>query len=139
MNRSAARQHVEPVIRIMVIGDVSLVRKTLGAIFDEEVDLTVVAEAADGESALVMTRCCQPDVILVDMCMSKLNSMQATRNIRAEMPAIPVIALSLNEEPVVRLEMRKAGVTTFIARPNIPSMLCATIRALAHQSVSTAH
>jgi DNA-binding NarL/FixJ family response regulator len=117
----------------MVVDDSKLVREMLCAIIDDDIDLTVVAEAADGESALATARFSQPDVILLKTCMPTLNGIQ-TRKIHAEMPRTPIIAVSLDDEPVVRLEMRAAGVTTFIARNNIQSTLCATIRAIAHQA-----
>jgi DNA-binding NarL/FixJ family response regulator len=84
-------------IRVLLVADHQIMREGLRNIIEEQADLEVVAEAADGEMAVEAARQFQPDVVIMDMNMPKMNGLEATRQIKAEFPQITVIGLSMHE------------------------------------------
>ena len=69
------------VIRVLLADDDRLVRSGLRALLEAESDITVVGEAADGREAIDRARTLQPDVILIDVRMPRLDGVSATREI----------------------------------------------------------
>ncbi len=85
-------------IRTLLVDDHSVMREGLVAMLEDEVDIDVVGEAADGEQALVLARRLRPDIVLMDFSMPGMDGVAATRAIRDEMPETRVIGLSMYPE-----------------------------------------
>lgn len=86
----------------MLVDDHDVVRSGLSAFLAAFDDLEMVGEARDGEEAIQLCQSIQPDVILMDMVMPKLDGASATRAIRQKFPHIQVIALtSFKEDELV--------------------------------------
>lgn len=83
-----------PPIRILIAEDHAVVRQGFAAIIDIESDMEVVAEAKDGQQAVNYYRMHQPDVVLMDLQMPKLDGTAAITQIRAEFPAARIIILT---------------------------------------------
>jgi NarL family two-component system response regulator LiaR len=75
-------------IRVMIVDDHDVVRRGLAAFLKSKVDLELVGEASDGEAALHTCDRVQPDVILMDLVMPKMNGAAATRAIRERHPNV---------------------------------------------------
>ena len=80
-------------IKILLADDHKLLREGLRALIEEQRNMTVVAEAEDGRSAVRLAAKLSPDIIVMDISMPGLNGIDATRRIAAESPGIKVIAL----------------------------------------------
>jgi len=92
-------------IRVLLADDHTLFREGLRALFASEGDIEVVGEACDGEEAARKASELRPDVVVMDILMPVLNGIEATRRIRAALPDVKVLVLSMydDEEHVQRL------------------------------------
>jgi DNA-binding NarL/FixJ family response regulator len=103
-------------------------REGLRSIIEEQADVEVAGEAADGLMAVKVTRDLRPDVVIMDVNMPRLNGLEATRQIKAEFPQITVIALSMHEDEKMTAPMLAAGASAYVSKGRTCEMLCATIR-----------
>jgi DNA-binding NarL/FixJ family response regulator len=92
-------------IRVLLADDHTLFREGLRALFASEEDIEVVGEARDGEEAVREASELRPDVVVMDILMPGTNGIEATRRIRAALPDVKVLVLSMydDEEHVQRL------------------------------------
>ncbi|MED3816324.1 response regulator transcription factor [Priestia aryabhattai] len=81
-------------IRIVLADDQAIVRQGLKYIIDSQADMEVIGEAADGETAVVVTKDTIPDVILMDIQMPNGTGIEATQRIVELMPCIKVVLLT---------------------------------------------
>ena len=83
-----------PTIRVLLVDDHAVVRSGLSFFLSTTDDIEVVGEAADGEQALRLCAQLQPDVVLMDMVMPRMDGFTAMQQIRQRYPAIRVLALT---------------------------------------------
>ncbi len=116
----------------------SFMRRSL----EREIDLVLVAEAADGEQAVQLAQRLKPDVVLMDIDLLGVDGLEATRRITAELPRTKVIVLgALNGESYRNLAAR-LGAEAFLAKSApIPELLSAIrqghLRTLCHQMIDS--
>lgn len=84
-------------IRVLLVDDHSVIRMGLATLLGLREDLTVVAEAEDGEQAVAQYRAAQPDVVLMDVRMPKMDGVESLKAIRAEWPQARVLMLTTSE------------------------------------------
>jgi DNA-binding NarL/FixJ family response regulator len=75
-----------------------------------------VEEAADGETAVRMASSRPPDVVLMDLTMPRMNGLEATRRIKAHSPDLPVIILTVHDDPSYERTARAAGADDFLLK-----------------------
>ena len=123
-------------IRVMLVDDHAVVRSGLSAFLFAYDDLELVAEASDGAEAVRLCARTQPDVILMDLIMPRMDGATATRVIREQYPAIEVLVLtSFKEENLVQ-DALKAGAIGYLLKNVTASELAQAIRA-AHRGSPT--
>jgi PAS domain S-box-containing protein len=115
-------------IRLLLVDDHAVVRQGLAALLAEEPDLHIVAEASNGLEAVEITRQVCPDIVLMDFSMPKMDGVEATRIIRAEMPNAKVIGLSMYEEADRAAAMIGAGAFAYLTKSGEFEDLIDTIR-----------
>jgi NarL family two-component system response regulator LiaR len=113
----------------MVVDDHDVVRRGLAAFLKSKVDLELVGEASDGEDALHTCDQVQPDVILMDLVMPKMNGAAATRAIRERHPNVQVIALTSFQEKKLVHEALQAGAISYLLKNVSVDDLAEAIRA----------
>lgn len=119
-------------IRVLLVDDHAMLRKGIALLLGEEPDITVVGEAGDGEEAIVQVRALQPDVVIMDITMPRLNGIEATRQIVAESPHSKVIALSIHSAKRFVDDMLKAGAAGYLLKESVPEELVRGIRTVMH-------
>jgi DNA-binding NarL/FixJ family response regulator len=103
-------------IRIVFVDDHKIMRKGLIQLISNQAEIQVVGEAADGREAIEKARQLKPNVMVMDVSMPLMDGIEATRHIKAEMPHIRIIGLSMFEDEAVTAAMRRAGADTFISK-----------------------
>ena len=81
-------------IRVLLADDQDIIRTGLTIILNHQADIKVVGQAADGVEAVELAKELQPDVILMDIKMPRLNGIQATRQIMTALPKTQIIILT---------------------------------------------
>ncbi|HNP28675.1 MAG TPA: PAS domain S-box protein [Nitrospirales bacterium] len=119
-----------PRIRVMLVDDHAMFRKDLRKLLARYQNLEIVGDAKDGEEALLLVPQLQPDVVIMDNNMPKLNGIEATRQISREWPAIKVIGLSMHDEKEIRAAMLDAGAVEYLQKNGTDKELYQAICAL---------
>ncbi len=125
-------------IRVFVAEDHAVVRAGLIALITSEDGLEVVGQAGDGLEALEKVRTCEPDVILMDLSMPKLDGIGAITAIRQEFPRVRVLVLTSYVEDDKVFAALKAGALGYLLKESSPDDLLRGIRAV-HRGESWLH
>lgn len=123
-------------IRVMIVDDHDMVRRGLSAFLKTKPDLKLVGEAGEGVEAVRLCGQLQPDVILMDLVMPKMDGIAATRTIKAEHPHIHIIALTSFEDQELVHKVLQAGAIGYLLKNVSIDDLADAIRA-AHAGRST--
>ena len=126
-------------VRVVIADDHQVVREGLQMILAEsDGEIVVVGEASDGDEAVRLATEVQPDVVLMDLSMPRVDGLEATRRLReAGVPARVLILSSFADGEGVRDAVR-AGVTGYLMKDVLKSELLTAIR-LAADGVPTLH
>lgn len=126
-------------VRVLIADDHQVVREGLQMILAEsDGEIVVVGEASDGEEAVRLAKSVNPDVVLMDLSMPRVDGLEATRRLReAGVPSRVLILTSFADGDGVRDAVR-AGVTGYLMKDVLKSELLTAIR-LAADGVPTLH
>jgi NarL family two-component system response regulator LiaR len=102
--------------RIMLADDHPLLRQALRDVLEKQRDFEVIAEAGDGEEAVKLATELEPDVVIMDMSMPKLNGLEATKQIKASRPAIAVLVLTVHSDSEHILSVLRAGASGYLTK-----------------------
>ncbi|MFJ6725470.1 response regulator [Streptomyces sp. NPDC091281] len=119
-------------VRVLLADDQSLVRAGFRALLDAQPDIEVVAEAADGEEAVRLTRALRPDVVLMDIRMPVLDGLAATRRLTGDTALDPVrvVVLTTFELDEYVFEAIRSGASGFLVKDTEPDELLRAVRAV---------
>ncbi len=115
-------------IRLLLADDEAMVRRGLRLVLEAEEDLEVVAEAADGIEAIDQARRWQPDVVLMDVRMPRLDGVEACRRLVETSDAKVVVLTTFDLDEHLFAAVR-AGASGFLLKASPPEELVAAIRA----------
>ena len=131
MNASTIKQ-----INVLLVDDVTAVRKGLSTVLQLMDDLKIVGEAQNGLEAVRLAEQLKPDVILMDLAMPRLDGFEATKRIKAEHPEIGIIAFSIHDDVRTRERACAAGADAFIEKEAETQLLISAIREVSDRIAS---
>ena len=117
-------------IKVLLAEDHVITRQGMCRLLEEESDLTVLGEAGDGEEAVQMVTEMQPDVIIMDIAMPKLNGIEATRQIKLLYPSTAVLALSAYDDDEYVFGLLEAGAAGYLLKTASGDQLIHAVRAV---------
>jgi len=117
-------------IRVLLVDDHKIILDGLRSLLKQNSELEVVAEVRDGIAALKAAQELQPDVVIMDITLPKLNGIEATRQILTKIPNAKVIALSMHSDQMFVMEMFKAGAKGYMLKDDDFDELLTAIRAV---------
>jgi NarL family two-component system response regulator LiaR len=116
-------------IRIMIVDEHPMVRRGLASFLATTSDLELVAEARDGEEAILHCEREHPDVVLMDLMMPRMNGIEATQIIKERFPEVQVIALTSFAEKEMIQDALQAGAVSYLLKDVSSEELARAIRA----------
>ena len=118
-------------ITVLLVDDHRVVREALRSVIEEQPDMTVVGEAADGPEAVEAARTLEPDVVLMDVSLPGMNGVEATHRIVSDAPHVRVVGLSMHDQETVWRALRDAGARAFVTKEDAFETLGNAIRSAA--------
>ncbi len=122
-------------IRLLLVDDHQVVRAGLRMLFQAEKDMEIVGEVGSGEEALKAAHELKPDVVLMDVVMSGMSGIEATRRIKEANPDAAVLALTMHEDEQYFFEMLQAGASGYVPKRAAPDDLVSAIRVVSQGNV----
>jgi DNA-binding NarL/FixJ family response regulator len=102
--------------KALIVDDHRIMREGLRSLLEKSGDFECVGEADDGYQAVKMARELRPDLVIMDIAMPNLNGIEATRQIKAELPAIEVVVLSMHATRNYVLQVLQAGASAYLLK-----------------------
>ena len=115
---------------ILIVDDNARLRALMQGIAAQEPDFQVVGEAEDGAEAIRLAQALQPDIVLLDLAMPRVNGLEALRRIKAERPATTVIIVTVHAEDAYRRAAEDGGADAFLLKKTLVAVLLPTIQRL---------
>lgn len=119
-------------IRILVADDHEVVRKGLVGLLAHRPDWQVCAEAANGREAVKLATRFRPNVAILDLSMPELNGLEATRQIRHEVPETEVLVFSMYENEQFVRDLFSAGARGYVLKSDVATQLLTAVETVAH-------
>jgi DNA-binding NarL/FixJ family response regulator len=119
-------------IRVVLADDHALVRQGIGRFLEDSGEITVVAEAEDGERAFELVVEHQPDIAVVDIRMPKVSGVDLARRLKAECPQVKILVLTAYDDDPYVFALLQAGVDGYILKTADSAQLVQAVRQIAH-------
>jgi DNA-binding NarL/FixJ family response regulator len=116
-------------VRALVVDDHDLFRSGVATLLDQH-GVEVVGQAASGREAVVAVETCRPDIVLMDLSMPGMNGIEATRQVLAVTPGLPVVMLTGSEEERDVVEALLAGAVGYLLKTAGAEQIVAGMRAV---------
>lgn len=120
-----------PAIRLLVSDDHPMMREGIKRLYSLTQDIRVDAEAADGTQTLERLEAGNFDLLLLDMSMPGLSGKELIRAIRLRYPALPILVLSMHQEPSIVQGALEAGANGYLTKDQDPELLLHATRTTA--------
>ncbi len=115
-------------ISIVLADDHKIVRHGIKALLETEADLRVTDEAGDGLEAIEKAKSLQPDILVADISMPRLNGIDVIKQVRKCSPRTVIIVLSMHSAEIYVLQALEAGAMGYVLKESGPEQLINAIR-----------
>lgn len=117
-------------MRILIADDHELMRRGLRSILSTRPDWEVCGEAVDGSDAIEKTKLLQPDILVLDISMPRVNGLEVARAVRRDYPRTQVVILSQYDESEMRPYAIEAGARGYVSKAEASRQLLTAIESL---------
>jgi DNA-binding NarL/FixJ family response regulator len=114
--------------RVVIGDDNDSVRLLLRTLLELEHDFAVVGEADDGAAIVSLVASCEPDLLVLDLAMPRLDGLEVLQRLRGEQPALRIAVYSGHSAPEVQQAARDLGAHEFIVKGTPPDELLRALR-----------
>lgn len=114
-------------IKILLVDDHILLRNAVSLLLQEEDDLLVIGEVKSGEEATLLVKKLKPDIVVMDISMTKLNVIEVTNQLKCISSKSKVIALSIHPTLYFIEEIFDAGAAGYLFKEKLPEELIKAI------------
>jgi len=118
-------------IKIILADDHPLMRQALRTLLEKQPDFKIIGEASDGEEAVRLAIELVPDVMIMDISMPKINGLEAIKQIKAKVPTIAVLVLTVHSDSEHILSILQAGASGYLTKSVYGEDVIRSIRAIA--------
>ena len=125
-------------IRILLVDDHPIVRQGLKTLLEGHSGWEVIGEASDGAEAVEKAKDLNPDVMVLDVTMPRMNGLEACRLLRQECPGLEVLFVTQHDSPQMMREALEAGARGYVVKSNAARDLLAAVDAVSQHRVFTA-
>jgi DNA-binding NarL/FixJ family response regulator len=101
---------------VLIVDDHPLIRRGLFDLINAEEDLAVCCEASSSPTALRMMRMCPPNAAIVDISLPGVNGIELIKIMKAELPKLPILVLSMYDEDRYALRALRAGASGYLTK-----------------------
>ena len=119
------------ILTILIADDHPMLRRALRSLLEKEDDFQVIAEAGDGEEAIKLADALNPDMIIMDIGMPRVNGLEATRRIKASHPDIAILVLTVHDDAEYIFGILEAGAAGYIIKSEFDEQILQAIRGVA--------
>jgi PAS domain S-box-containing protein len=123
-------------MRVLIVDDHEAVRQGLRSLLSSRSDWAICGEAVDGVEAVEKTKSLQPDIVLMDISMPRMDGLEATRIILKEFPQCKVVIVTQNDPSVARGQAAAVGAEAFITKSELSRDLLTTVEQVAQSGDS---
>ena len=102
--------------RIVLIDDHPLIRQGLAQLLGTRPRLTVIGEADSAGAGMEMVRKHKPDLVILDLSLAKADGLEVVKQLKAELPRLPVLVISMHEESVYAERVLRAGARGYVMK-----------------------
>jgi DNA-binding NarL/FixJ family response regulator len=122
-------------IRVVLVDDHAVVRSGLRAVLGSARDIEVIGEAENGRDALAIVKRLEPDVVIMDLTMSEMDGMTATRELVEKGSVTKVLVLTMHAEEEYLVQVLQAGAAGYIVKSAADRDLVEAVRTVAKGEV----
>lgn len=115
-------------IKVLIVDDHALVRMGIRHLLENLTDMTVIAEAENGEQALTLVKTQHPDVVLLDMKMPGIDGWEVTRRLQKTNPHIKIIAVTALTSDLLPSRMLQLGAMGYLTKESSVDEMATAIR-----------
>jgi len=123
--------HKAMAIRILIADDHSVVRKGIRMLLEDEADIQIVGEAADGDEAIDMIAAIKPDVLLLDITMPRMSGIDALKVISQQFPKVRTLMFSMHNNPDYILKSVQYGAAGYLMKDTDQDEILRAVRNVA--------
>jgi len=115
-------------IKVIIVDDHLIVREGLKQIISDTSDISVVAEASNGQEAINKIRNYDCDVLLLDISMPGRSGLEILKEIKSELPNLSILILTMHPEEQYAVRVLRAGASGYLTKESAPDELIEAIR-----------
>jgi RNA polymerase sigma factor (sigma-70 family) len=117
-------------IRVLLVDDHAILREGIRFLLTGSGEVDVIGEAGDGIEALEMVEKLQPDAVLMDISMPRMNGIEATKELKKRHPDLPVLILSMYDSDEYVVPILKAGAAGYVLKRAAAQDLVSALKAV---------